>query len=325
MEIRTQYVKLHRTRSKSLCVNSGVPQGSHLGPLLFILVMNELPSYLDGVYILIYADDVKIFIPISCLKDCRNLQRNVELFSNFCMQFGLKVNVSKCNVVSFSRKPNTIHYDYRMSADVIHRSFCVNDLGVDLDSELSFTKHIDKVIAKANAMFGMIRRLGQEFDDPYTIISLYVGLVRSIIEYAGIVWQPYYETHKTRIESVQKKFVRFALRNLGWRDVLPDYKSLCTLVGIDSLEIRRKTADALFLKDIIDGRYNSQYLAGQISLYEGRTGLRLTRPFQIPNRVQNYARNEPIYRMMSFYNANRDCLNVEMSKEQIKYVIRFNF
>lgn len=325
LENRTQYVKLHQSRSKAFSVDSGVPQGSHLGPLLFITVMNVLPSFLDGVYILIYADDVKIFIPVSCLKDCQNLQWNIELFSSFCRKFGLKINVSKCNVVSFSRKINTIHFEYQMGADVINRSFCVNDLGVQLDSELTFTEHTEKVIAKANAMFGLIKRLGKDFDDPYTIISLYIGLVRSTIEYASVVWQPYYETHKTRIESVQKKFVRFALRNLGWRDALPNYKSLCMLVGIDSLEIRRKMADALFLKDVIDDRYVSPYLAGQVSLYEGRSGLRQVRPFQIPNRVQNYARNEPMYRIMSFYNANRNQFNVEKSKEKIKHVIRCSF
>ncbi|XP_055603912.1 uncharacterized protein LOC129752143 [Uranotaenia lowii] len=316
---RTQYVKLENVRSSTFSVNSGVPQGSHLGPLLFIAVMNEFPEVLTDVFALVYADDLKMFLPIRHPKDCVTLQNALHRFTECCSRFGLKINSSKCNVITFSRKISNITYEYRLENDfIIARQSSVKDLGVELDAELTFSKHIEKVVAKANSMFGMVSRICHELDNPYTIVSIYTGLVRTVIEYAGIVWRPYYNIHNNRLERVQKKFLKYALRNLGWQAEMPEYRVLCMLVGLETLETRRKSIDALFLKDLICGRYYSPYLLSCISPYEGRSSLRSVRPFQLANRNQNFARNEPMYRMMAFYNTNVDITQLSMSREQIK-------
>lgn len=322
---RVQYVKIEQTKSTSFKVQSGVPQGSHLGPLLFVMVMNELPDLLPGVYILIYADDVKIFLPVESLKDCHLLQHSIQRFLTFCKMFGLQVNATKCSIVSFSRRNVKLIHDYSMNGCAISRKESVCDLGVELDSELNFNRHIEKMVAKSNSLFGFIKRISRDLDDPHAIISIYNAFVRSVIEYASVTWQPFYDVHKKRIERIQKKVLRFALRNLGWRGEMPDYKSLCLLVGTETLENRRLTADALFLKDILTGKLYSPYLLNQVTRYSGRSSLRTVRPFQLRNRVQNYARNEPMYRIMSFYNENLPFINVDMTKNQIRDKLRLRF
>ncbi|XP_053686710.1 uncharacterized protein K02A2.6-like [Sabethes cyaneus] len=137
-----------------------------------------------------------------------------------------------------------------------------------MDSELTFSKHVEKIVTKANSLFGMVKRYSRELDDPYTIIAIYNGLVRTTIEYASVVWRPIYNVYINRIERVQKKFVRYAVRNLGWRDEMPDYRSLCLLVGINSLSDRRILIDVLFLKDVVSGKYSAPYLCSQVTNYE---------------------------------------------------------
>jgi hypothetical protein len=89
-------------------------------------------------------------------------------------------------------------------------------------------------------MLGFIKRLSKEFQDPFTVKSLYMSLVRSRLEYACCVWQPFYAVHIARIERIQEKFVKYALRRLRWdtsRD-LPPYTSRCMLLSLETLETR---------------------------------------------------------------------------------------
>jgi hypothetical protein len=81
-----------------------------------------------------------------------------------------------------------------------------------MDSKMSFTRHIDVTVGRALAMLGFVKRLSCEFRDPYTLKTFYVSLVRP--KYASCVWRSLYGTHIDRIERVQRKFVRFALRGL---------------------------------------------------------------------------------------------------------------
>ncbi|XP_053686454.1 uncharacterized protein LOC128735992 [Sabethes cyaneus] len=88
---RTQYVKIHGEVSQPFTVNPGVPQGSHLGPLLFVLVMNNLSTFIVEANILVYADDVKLFLPVKTTKECFALQQDLVNFGRFCAACGLSV------------------------------------------------------------------------------------------------------------------------------------------------------------------------------------------------------------------------------------------
>jgi hypothetical protein len=135
-----------------------------------------------------------------------------------CEANALELNVGKCKSITFSRLRLPIEFSYILGGIILDRVDFINDLGVIMDSKVYFTGHIDVTVGKALTMLGFVKRLLCEFKDPYTLKALYVSLVRLKLLYASCVWQPFYGAHIVRIERVQKKFVRYALRGLGWTD-----------------------------------------------------------------------------------------------------------
>lgn len=109
---RKQYVRLSNTISRVSAVPSGVPQGSHLGPLLFIIFINDLVSRFSFIKALIYADDLKLFAVVRSLQDVLNIQEDLNFLSVWSRTNGLRLNYSKCNVVSFVKCRSPIIFDY---------------------------------------------------------------------------------------------------------------------------------------------------------------------------------------------------------------------
>ena len=108
---------------------------------------------------------------------------------------------------------------------VLRRVHVVKDLGVPLDDKLFFRPHVDQIVAWAKSTLGLVKRMAKGFDSPYVTKSVYTFVMRPIMEYASVVWSPFLVTDITRIESVQKQFLLFAFRDLGWalRLLLPPY------------------------------------------------------------------------------------------------------
>jgi hypothetical protein len=130
-----------------------------------------------------------------------------------CIDSGMQLNLGKCKSISFTKSTSfTRHFRYELSDHRLDSVNSICDLGVVLDSMLNCTSHIDSLIVKASRMLGYIRRIGKKFSDPYTFKTLYNSFVRSHLDYASVVWNPYYGVHLKRIEAIQKKFLRFALR-----------------------------------------------------------------------------------------------------------------
>ncbi|XP_055590391.1 uncharacterized protein LOC129742513 [Uranotaenia lowii] len=110
------------------------------------------------------------------MEDCKKLQNDLDAFSAFVNGCKLKVNISKCSTISFTRSNTPILFRYSLGGDDIQRVSSVLDLGVTLDSGLSFRDHINNLVSDGLALFGVVRRFAGESEDPYTIKSLYVSL-----------------------------------------------------------------------------------------------------------------------------------------------------
>ena len=108
---RTQFVEYQNVRSRLTTPTSGVPQGSNLGPLLFLLFINDLPSVLS-CHKLLFADDVKVYNEIASIDDCRSLQESINALVNWCSVNRLNLNMDKCSVISFTKKLKKIIYNY---------------------------------------------------------------------------------------------------------------------------------------------------------------------------------------------------------------------
>ncbi|XP_055605590.1 uncharacterized protein LOC129753768 [Uranotaenia lowii] len=230
-----------------LIPKSGVPQGSNLGPLLFTLFCNDINLLLTGCGVLLYADDLKIFLVINSQSDCLELQRFLDTVVNWCAINLLVLSVAKCCIITFGRRKNPFVYDYNVMGEQLHRVEEIKDLGVLLDSQMTFKRHYSKVLEKANRMLGFIIRLSKEFTDPVCLRALYCCLVRSILESANLVWWPFEAAWTARFEAIQRRFVRYALRELPWENPLnlPPYAQRCALLGLHTLSDRRSIGQSL--------------------------------------------------------------------------------
>lgn len=320
-------------RKASVCVNSacsrefiipsGVPQGSVLGPLIFILFVNDVGSRLKSPKKM-FADDLKFYRVISSVLDCLALQSDIDELLLWCRENGMKMNVAKCKVISFTRRLNAINHMYSIGSSTLERVDSIRDLGVTIDSKLSFQEHISTAAAKAYVVLGFIRRHASYFTDVYTLKTLFCTLVRSILEYAVPIWAPYHVVHAIRLERVQKQFIRFALRQLPWNDPvnLPDYPSRCMLISLETLAARRLKLQRMFVFDLMEGSIDCPELLQQINFNVPPRTLRSFPAIHIPFHRTSYGYNNPYCSCLRAYNDVSRVHEFGMSKNAFKTRIR---
>lgn len=189
------------------------------------------------------------------------------------------------------RKNSLISFDYHIGDTLVQRVDHVKDLGVILDSKLTFKQHISFITAKASRQLGLMTRMTRNFTDIHCLKTLFCSLVRSSLEYYSAVWTPHYNNAVYRLESIQRRFVRFALRLLPWRQPLqlPPYEDRCQLLHLDTLQLRRNLTRALTVSDILTDRIDCPALRDKICLATPARQLRHTPVMQIPFRRTNYS------------------------------------
>lgn len=294
---RKAYVNLRVARSDILNIPSGVPQGSHIGPLIFILFVNDICSTI-GSSNLMYADDLKLYRIIHSPLDCCALQADVDTLLRWCTLNGMEANISKCKVVTFCRIRSPLIVNYAMDGQILERVNSIRDLGVLLDSKLRFNEHIASASAKAFAMLGFLKRNTADFDDPYSLKTLFCALVRSILEYAVVVWAPYHAVHVVKMERIQRAFVRFALRRLPWDNPidLPLYEDRCRLINLPTLADRRTLLQRLFIFDVLHHSVDCNSILSQIFFLAPARQLREPRALLwVPAHQTSYGYNNPLH------------------------------
>lgn len=165
-------------------------------------------------------------------------------------------------------------------------------LGVIFTEFLNFNKHMDYITAKAFSMLGFIKRIGKDFRNVTALKAIYLAHVRSHLEYASVVWSPYYQTHVDRIESIQKKFLTYAPRRSLTRDMnyrLPSYVSRCESIGLETLVRQRLNLIALINFDLLNGRIDASSLNSKLRLVDYGRDLRQTYFLYVRT---NYGTNE---------------------------------
>ena len=214
---------LQGATSASLPVFSGVPQGSILGPLLFLIYINNHPSVIDcNSSIGLYADDSKCYRTILNSLDCTNLQNDLDVISEWSKDWRLRFNTSKCELLSITRKRNPIIHDHRLDSHLLTRPSTQKDLGITISKDLKWNSRINQAVSKAYRMLGFLRRHTNRYFDSQTRKMLYLSLIRSHCVYASEVWAPSSIVNLKKVESLQRWATRFILPNsdLNYRDRL---------------------------------------------------------------------------------------------------------
>lgn len=241
---RQQRVCLDGSYSSWRPVWSGVPQGSVLGPVLFLIFINDLDTGLSSK-ILKFADDTKIFRPVMNHTDGLGLQQDLDSISNWARRWQMEFNVSKCKVMHFGK--GNIRFRYIMDKQALEEVDCEKDLGVNVCQDLKVSVHCREAYSKANRMLGLISRT-IKYRNPKSLVSLYKSLVRPQLDYCSTVWHPHFSKDKSLLEKVQHRFTRLFphLRGLPYEERLHQ-------LGLWSLEERWNRADLLEIFKMVKG------------------------------------------------------------------------
>ncbi|KAJ8717226.1 hypothetical protein PYW08_005625 [Mythimna loreyi] len=310
IENRTQAVVLKGYVSGWNYVPSGVPQGSILGPLLFTLFISDIHKCFRHSYILLYADDMKIHKVAKNISDAEQLQNDLNRFEEYCVHNKLQLNVAKCFQITYSRQKTIVNFEYKLNDQVLNKVTAIKDLGVKMDYKLLFDQHIDYIVNRASKALGFIIRVSADFRSLKTIKILYCAFVRSHLEYASQVWNPQYEKYKSRIEAVQKKFLRYL--DYKARQYSDDYNHRCKRYHFLPLHYRRDINDISFFINIANGSIDCPELLSKLHLRTNLLGLRRRPLMQIASGSTNYRKNTFLLRAAQAFNNIPDDLDVDL-------------
>lgn len=231
---RTFVVRVGELFSLKREVLSGVPQGSVLGPVLFLVYVSDLPELLKSKC-LMYADDVKIYgNPLSEYNDMLN---DLCTLNEWCTKWLIPLNAAKCTVLHIGK--SNPHCNYVLHGTSIGTVSAQNDLGVIVTSDLSWSEHILSITNRANRFMYLC---GKAFRgcSPLTASKLLTTYVRPILEFAGPAWCPELVRDVNLLEGVQRRFTR-----LPYGRTRPSYEERLHRMNLPTFRDRRLRGDLI--------------------------------------------------------------------------------
>ena len=225
-------------KSDPAAVTSGVPQGTVLGPILFLAFINDLPCHAKHSTVRLFADDCVLQMEINSPHDCAKLQEDVDSIAEWERRWLMEFNAAKCEVMSIQANRSPTLHDYYLHGHILNRTNATKYLGVTISSDLKWNSHIANITAKANRTLGLLRR-NLQVGDVKTKEKAYFSLVRPQVEYASNVWDPYTTSLKSKIEMVQRRSARYATRRYHNTSSVA---SMLDTLKWDTLENRREQA-----------------------------------------------------------------------------------
>ena len=216
---RKQRVAVNGTLSDICAVKSGVPQGSILGPLLFILFINSMQNRVSpGTQIALYADDTKLWRRIVTQNDHEILQRDINALFQWSIENKMRFHAKKCKVLSI----NHFHYNlfselpfflFPYQIDNVLPDYCTEekDLGIIITNKFHFSNHQQVVLSKAINQFNLLRRTCHFVKNSHKRRTLYLTLVRSLLEHGSQIWSPNISA-LIKFENFQKSCVKWILK-----------------------------------------------------------------------------------------------------------------
>jgi len=271
---RRQRVKIDGSFSDWTDVTSGVPQGSVLGPLLFLLYINDLPSVIKFSKIQIYADDTKIYLRFPRDTDPTTMQADINEIMLWFERWDLKVATEKSFILPLRLTGDRPVFPYKMNDTLIPvATDSVRDLGVQMTTDLSKADHIKIIRSKSNSKIGLIFRSFKTRNIDF-LKKMFCVFVRPLVEYATPAWNPHLISDILAVESVQRAFTRRIPR-------LEDasYPLRLEILGLDSLEERRLKADLTEIFKIVTNR--SGLFFEDFFTYRNDFGLRTENSLQL--------------------------------------------
>lgn len=316
---RKQYVYLNNKKSHLLTVKCGIPQGSILGPLLFSIYVNDIFDLPLNGKILLFADDAVIIYGETSLAELKdNMEHDLEILTSWLQKNKFRLNIKKTNFIIFQSTNRLPVFDeIKINDDIVKRVDNTRYLGLQIDSRLKWTSHVDVIKSKISPIIGVLRRVGK-FLKKEVALNIYFSHILSHLLYAISIWGAACKTIINELQILQNKSLKalFSLRKYHPSKLLYNTTILpvTKLIKYDYLLTVYKLEHKML-------KFNSH-----ITINLEITG-RITRnafKFRIPKYSMQVTRNSIFYTGFDLYNklpANIRELNINQFKKQIKEIL----
>ena len=245
---RQMKVVVDGEESEAVKVDSGVPQGTVLGPLLFLCHINDLPDAVKST-VRLFADDCLLYRPIKSIKDHLTLQKDLQQLEDWAKTWGMRFNAKKCYIMSINSKSS--HF-YELDKHILQQVPENPYLGVTISEDLKWSPHINKITKKANSTLGFLRRNLKHCPENCRKTA-YLALIRSSLEYSSVVWDPHLQKDIDKLEKTQRQAARFITGDYRSRDQGCVTRMLKDL-AIPLLQDRRKANRLVFFYKVVGGQ-----------------------------------------------------------------------
>ena len=240
---RKQRVRINKSYSDFSPITSGIPQGSILGPVLFIIFINDLPDNVSS-NCKIFADDTKIY---NTTENSQAIQDDINSLMEWSDTWQLRFNAQKCNVLHIGKA--TIENEYFMGDNntKINSVKQEKDIGVTFDRKLNFDIHINSAVNKANQLIGLIKR-SFEYLDRDMFLKLYKAIIRPHLEYANVIWHPIYKRQQSSLENAQRHATKIlcSIKHMS-------YKERLVYLNLPSIKYRQLRNDLIQTFKVMHG------------------------------------------------------------------------
>ena len=267
---RKQITRVGESFSDVIYLKSGVVQGSCLGPLLFLLFINDVSTVLgSNTKSKLYADDVKLYSIVNTSQDISSFQNTLNRLKEWSDNWQLQISTTKCANINFTRS----RYDkpvFSLGNVKLPVVTSVKDLGVTVDSDMKFNQHINNIVAHAKRRSGLLFKCFQTRNADI-LARAFIVYIRPLLEYASNIWSPIQAGLIEHIESVQRRYTK---RIDGLQSM--SYSERLDVLNLESLELRRLRADLITLYKLMFGLLDTND-----SFFVRRTSTTRGHPFKI--------------------------------------------
>ena len=245
---RTQRVVVDGVSSKPAPVISGVPQGTCLGPILFLFYINDISNNIQS-QLRLFADDALLYRPILTQEDHTTLQNDLLTLERWAQTWDMRFNPKKCYVHSMKHTENKSVHFYSLCNQVLQTVATNPYLGILFSEDMTFTTHIRNICAKASRTLGFLNRNLKGCPEKLKETA-YISMCRSVLEYAAPIWDPFYEKEKNQLERIQRKAARVVKGDFKQRSSVT---AMMRSLKWEPLAERRTKARLILMYQIING------------------------------------------------------------------------
>lgn len=249
---RKQFVRIQGGTSDDSTVLSGVPQGTVLGPLLFLILMSDIDSGVTTSKIISFADDTRLYNRISVTEDCDSLQTDLNSVYDWAVTNNMVFNSKKFQYISLYPRltisSDIVNAYITPEMNLIDHVDHLKDLGIIMSSNCSFEQHIIELSKRCSSLCGWILRTFSS-REPETMMTLFKSLVLSRLDYGSQLWSPSKLYQVNMIERVQRSFTKH-IKGLYYCS----YKDRLCALNLYSLQRRRERYIIIYIWKILENR-----------------------------------------------------------------------